>query len=654
MNFKEFYEELKRRNVIKSALTYLVISWIITQVVTTVLPTFGAPEYIQKTFVFILILGFPLWVVFSWVYELTPTGLQKTKNVSSNQSITNQTNSRLNKILLLSLGIAIVLLSINLIQGNSIELQKNEISINTKDFGSNSIAVLAFADMSPDKDQEYFSDGISEEILNLLAKIPDLKVISRTSSFSYKGKDQDIKVIGEELQVRNVLEGSIRKAGNTFRITAQLIDTEDGTHVWSETYDRDIEDIFKIQDEIAATVTDKLKVTLLGEAKVASKKTNTEAYNMFLQAKAYINQGNKEKNEQGIKLLKNAIKIDPNFAQAWVLLSTGYSRSISNYGVRPMSYFDSVFIMAKQAIQLDPNSSEAVSNLAYSYLVDGDNINSRLYSEKALQLNKNDAKANNIYGLLLRNSGEVDKAIPYFEKVAQIDPVRVGVFNYNLGTCYQFLEMIPEGVHYYKKILESRGFSAITHQQLAECAVYTNDKEEVLHHIDELIKGDESNLLNLNRSGMYLSYFKDFEKANTYFEKVYNHPKFTHLDYAESAIGVAYQLIRKGETKKGNRILDETFKVTSDKFGFDTDFWEYCWNYARIEAIRGNTDAAIKHVERMIKGGFLMYRLANMDPYLKGVHDDPRFIKLMNNLESKVSKMRNKVIARNMELMKKN
>lgn len=219
-----------------------------------------------------------------------------TKNVVPEHSITNKTSNRLNYVIIGSLVIAIALLTYSIASQKQVVSESNLESISegaseslisneivTAVATAKSIAVLAFADMSPEKDQEYFSDGISEEILNLLAKVPDLKVISRTSSFSLKGKGLDIKEIGKKLHVNHVLEGSIRKSGNTFRITAQLINVTTGAHIWSETYDRNMEDIFKIQDEIATKVTQQLRVSLLG-IPLTSTTANTEAYKLYLQA----------------------------------------------------------------------------------------------------------------------------------------------------------------------------------------------------------------------------------------------------------------------------------------------------------------------------------------------------------------------------------
>ena len=222
MNWNNYWRELKRRNVIKAGLAYLIVAWLITQVLSIVLPTFEAPPSILKSVLIIILIGFPVWIVFSWIYEFTPDGIIKTTNIEPKNSMMPKTGSRLNKVIIFSLFLAVIVLVIDKFYNKPVQVLN---------YGDKSIAVLAFADMSPDKNHEYFSDGISEELLNILVKIPELKVISRTSSFSYKEKDLTATEIGKELKVSHILEGSIRKAGNTVRITAQLINTKDGSHV---------------------------------------------------------------------------------------------------------------------------------------------------------------------------------------------------------------------------------------------------------------------------------------------------------------------------------------------------------------------------------------------------------------------------------------
>ena len=345
---KRFYQELQRRNVIKAAISYVVFSWIFIQAASILYPSFGWGQQAISNTLIVLMIVFPLWLVFAYVFEWTPQGFKKTDDVAEETSVAQTTGKKMNAIIIVGLALAVVLLLADRI----FSLTAAEDTDTTID---KSIAVLAFADMSPEKDQEYFSDGISEEILNLLAKIPDLKVISRTSSFSYKGKEQNIKKIGEELQVAHVLEGSIRKAGNTFRITAQLIDTRDGAHIWSETYDRPMDSIFKVQDEIAGRVTRQLKATLLGE--LASATVDPGAYELYLQARQVDRQRTAEASKNAETLMRRSIAIDSSYAPAWDWLSAIIYDQIYTYSTLPMAQESIAMGMdaAKRAIDLDPD-----------------------------------------------------------------------------------------------------------------------------------------------------------------------------------------------------------------------------------------------------------------------------------------------------------
>jgi len=259
------YHELKRRNVFRVGIAYLALSWLLTEVSGTLFPAFGIPDWGVRFVVIVFALGFVPALIISWVYELTPEGLKREKDVVRDTSITHLTARRLDvfTIGLIVVALAFILfdrlwLSPRLEQLTATAAEAVTDSVQTAapepaehQYPPNSIAVLPFVNMSDDPGNEYFSDGISEELLNLLAKIPELRVISRSSAFSFKGKDFDMPTIAAQLNVAHVLEGSVRKAGNQVRITAQLIEASTDTHLWSETYDRTLDDIFSIQDEIA-------------------------------------------------------------------------------------------------------------------------------------------------------------------------------------------------------------------------------------------------------------------------------------------------------------------------------------------------------------------------------------------------------------------
>src|SRR5215472_4561008 len=248
---KNFFAELKRRNVIRPAILYVGTVWALAQGISQIGPSVGAPVWATRWFLVAAGIGFPFWIALAWFYKFTPEGLKRESEIDPAESIKQHTRRKLDFAIIGALAVAVVLL---LTDRFVLRHGVNETISET------SIAVLPFVDMSQAKDQGYFSDGISEELLNLLAKIPQLKVAARTSSFSFKGKGVEIPEIARQLHVANVLEGSVRRSGEQVRITAQLIRAAEGYHLWSETYDRKMDDIFKIQDEIAGEVVKELKV----------------------------------------------------------------------------------------------------------------------------------------------------------------------------------------------------------------------------------------------------------------------------------------------------------------------------------------------------------------------------------------------------------
>ena len=315
-------QELKRRNVLRVAIAYLAAAWLLIEVAGTVFPIFDVPEWAVRFIVIVLALGFLPALIFSWVYELTPEGLKREREIVREASTAQMTAKRLD---VLTIGMIVVALGFILTDRLWLDTRLKEQPVESTEtvnapfqapgpayqYPPNSIAVLPFVNMSSDVEQEYFSDGISEELLNLLARLPELQVIARTSSFAYKGTDVKIADIAQELNVAHVLEGSVRKSGNQVRITAQLIRSTDSSHLWSATYDRTLDNIFAIQDEIAAAVVGELRVTLLGEAVPQATATDPEAYALYLQGRHLTDRLTKEAYEEAELLLKGSLAIIP-------------------------------------------------------------------------------------------------------------------------------------------------------------------------------------------------------------------------------------------------------------------------------------------------------------------------------------------------------
>jgi len=428
--------ELKRRNVIRVALLYLVAAWVILQVAQLLFEVLKLPDWTSRLVLGLLVLGFPLALIFSWVYELTPEGLKREHQIDRNQSITNATARKLDLIVGGLLVVAIGMLAFDRYADGERRADRAESRAapaaasapHRARSGPASIAVLPFVNMSDDKANDYFSDGLSEELLNVLAKVQGLRVIARTSSFAFKGKDATIADVAKALDVDHVLEGSVRKSGDRVRITAQLIRTADSSHLWSETYDRTLEDVFAMQDEISGEVVDALKVRLLGQnaskAEVGGT-TNARAYEAYLQGLYSVNQGQQEATlRKALEAFDQAVAEDPNYGRA----HAGRARALGHLASNGYEPFDSGFGRAREAaeraVALEPGLAEAWLPLAYiTSTVDLDIPKAQAQFERALALDPGSAEVQGLYANFTLGIGLTDKAIEAGSKAVQLDPI---------------------------------------------------------------------------------------------------------------------------------------------------------------------------------------------------------------------------------------
>jgi TolB-like protein/Tfp pilus assembly protein PilF len=431
-----FIEELKRRNVVRVGIAYVVGAWLLVQGADLIFDLIGADDWVLRALASVLALGFIPAVLFAWAFEITPEGIKKEKDVDRTKSITTHTAKKLDIATMILLMAAIGLLALdrfttpNAVNPAQAGIQPTSDSKNTgsaADTAIRSIAVLPFVDMSPAKDNEYFTDGLTEELLNILAQIKSLQVAGRTSSFAFKGKTEDLREIGEKLNVNTLLEGSVRKDDKSqkIRVTVQLINVEDGYHIWSDTYDRDLEDIFAIQEDIATQVADALKVNLLGEeaAPIATHdRTDLNAYDLYLQGLQKLNTFSFESLPQARSLFEEALLLDPDYQPARQGLALSMLE-MSETGAMPQP----------QAIQL-------VSPLLDTLLAnDPDNSIAHTYRgrilefqrnykgadesfQRALQLNSRNAYTLTTYGRFLFDRGEIDEGLGYLQQAQQIEP----------------------------------------------------------------------------------------------------------------------------------------------------------------------------------------------------------------------------------------
>jgi TolB-like protein/Flp pilus assembly protein TadD len=473
------FQELKRRNVFRVSIAYVVIAWLVLQVADVILNNVAAPDWVFHVILLFLGIGFVLVVVFSWAFEMTPEGLKRESEVDRTHSITPQTGRKLDRLITGVLVLALAYFAIDKFvlsepsgavteQGKRMETLPPEAGQATTDDASpvKSIAVLPFVNMSSDPEQEYFSDGLSEELLNLLAKIPDLKVASRSSSFQFKGEKFDLQDVAAKLNVAHVLEGSVRKSGNQLRITAQLIKADDGYHMWSETYDRSLDNIFAIQDEISAAVVDAMKIELLGEAPKAEV-VNPEAYALWLKGRFVYAKWGKENFETAIDAYRQAIAIEPTFAQAWASLSVAYlTQTNSGYLAR-----EEGLLLARDAVDralaLQPDLPEALARLAVIQAqFEWDWAGATTSVEKALQLAPGNTIVLSAAGNVMSATGNLEAALRHFQGILEIEPLDL-IGLYNTANQLHTLGRQEEAEKTYRQLLELNPQDWGTHTQLA-------------------------------------------------------------------------------------------------------------------------------------------------------------------------------------------
>jgi len=565
--------ELKRRNVFKAAISYIVFSWVLIQATSIFFPILGISEQAMTIVIIGLCVCFPIWIVFSYIFEWTPSGFRRT--VSDTQSMPDDKleGKIMNRVIIAGLSMAVILLIADRVF--------NFTATDSKSY-DNSIAVLAFTDMSPGKDQEYFSDGISEEILNLLSKIPDLKVISRISSFTYKNKEATIEEIGKALKVNHLLQGSVRKSGNSFRITVQLVNVREGSQVWSKIYERPIEDIFIIQDEIAEEVTNMLKISLIGKT-ITSKKVDPEAYTLYLKARQLVDQISAESSASAEDLLRQSIAIDSMYAPSWELLSNVIYKNYYVYTTEGHSVSEGIakaMPAVKKSLALDPDYAPGYSLLALYYNAKWDFRQANINLQKALQLAPEDARVIKSVASHQMHMGKLNQAMTLLKKAISLDPLNSSNF-YNLALYNAWSNNYDEAENTMQKYILMNPSSGMGHYAMADIYLSQGKIEEALEEIDK----------------------------NT-------HPFWNA--YAKSIIYYKQGLLKEG---------DELLKQIIDKFG---DFASP--NIAFLYAYKGDKDNAFKWMEvAYANKDAVLLEILNYSE-MKNLWGDPRWNAFINKL----------------------
>ena len=568
------FTELKRRNVLRAAVLYAGTVWALSQGISQLGPSVGAPDWVTRWFLIASAIGFPFWLAFAWFFEFTPTGLKRESEIDPADSIANHTGRKLNYWIFGVMAVAIVLLVTNTFVLHHGVNEQAAISA-----PPNTIAVLPFTNESSDKQQDYFADGISEDLLNLLTQVQPLRVAARASSFSFRGKGLGIPEIAAKLRVANVLEGSVFKEGDEVRISAQLVRAADGYQIWSHNYDRKLTDIFAIQDGIAKDVVKNLKVKLLGAVPTV-RQTNPKAYVLYLQARQIKNQFTADAFKSSNALLQQALAIDPRYAPAWEALASNFSNEALT-GVLPTDQgFRQAREAARTALAIDPDYAPAHADLGFIAMEQNDLPAAARHLQRALALDSTDINVLGSGASLLTSLARLPPAIAIDEYVLARDPVDPTSF-YDLGSNYLFAGRYDEAIAKYRKTLNlSPGYSG-AHFQLVQALLLQGDASAALAMTQQM-KDPESHLW-----GLALVYRALGQPAK-----------------ADAAL----------QTLIARYAKDEPYII------------------AQIYAYRGEADPAFAWLDKAVQAADSYLSVAQVDPLLDKLHADPRWLPFLRKI----------------------
>jgi TolB-like protein len=459
-----FFQELKRRHVFRVAIAYAVVAWLVVQLVNNLVPLLGVPDWIGKAILILLIAGFPIALVITWGFELTPEGARRT---SANEG--GSARPKLDAVGDKGLGKR----SSKTESGSAASVVK----------GLPSLAVLPFANLSADQDQEYFADGLSEELLNQLAHMRDLRVIGRTSSFAFKGKNEDLRVIGEALGVDHILEGSVRKSRDNVRITAQLIDAANGSHLWSQSYDRRLDDIFAIQDNIAVSVAEAIGVTLgVGDlGRKPGMTRNVAAYDEYLQARAANREFRLEGFERAVEHLKRAIALDPSYALAWLFLRDVYAVGASHVPGKSEEWLRKSDDALARARELIPDSLPVLIAETIRSSLQGKWREAGTLVKGLPVLATNNGADNGVWGIIglfFEQTGQLSLAIENLERQRQAEPLGA-ITAFNLGEAYGCSGQTSAAMAEFDRGLKLEGYGVILRGSALALALGARDRTEI-------------------------------------------------------------------------------------------------------------------------------------------------------------------------------
>ncbi|MFN2621212.1 MAG: tetratricopeptide repeat protein [Chthoniobacterales bacterium] len=592
---KDFFAELKRRNVYKVAVAYAVVSWLLIQGASIFLPAFDAPPWVMKAVLIFLVLGFPIALVFSWAFELTPEGIKLESEIEPNKSITRRTGR---KIVGITVGLAVIAAGLFVFQMVGIPQRRDwAVRSNAEEDGrrsaaslpAKSIAVLPFDNLSRDPDNAYFCEGVQDEILTRLAKVADLKVISRTSTQHFKSAPEDLPEIAKKLGVMHILEGSVQKANDQVRVNVQLINALTDAHLWADTYDRKLTDIFGVESEIAKNIAETLQAKLTGSEKSSIAKAptaNPEAYEAYLKGRFFWNKRTGADLRKAIEYFNQAIAKDPNYALAYAGLADSYLLLPNYGGTSSKEALPPARVAAQKALELDDSLAEAHASLGLLATIELDLDRAANELARAVQLKPNYATAHHWHSLSLMTLARFDPAIAEGKRAIELDPLSL-IINADDSWLYFCARRYDEAEGQARKTLEMDPHFFLAHYYLG---------------------------VALQLKGHLAGAIAEFQKA---FD-INNDP------YSLAALGQAYA--RTGQKEEAVKILARLNEEAKSRYAAP-------YAMALINLGLGEKERAIDELERAYAEGETNYLFViKVDPLLDELRGNPRFEALVQKV----------------------
>ena len=595
MNPRNFFSELKRRNVYKVAVAYVVVAWLLIQAASIFLPAFEAPSWVMKFLIVIVVFACPVVLVLSWAFELTPEGIRLESEVAPNQSITRRTGRKIIGITIVLAVLAAGLMLFQIMRSPPSAVATKIAAPVAEPIENKSIAVLPFDNLSHDPENAYFSEGIQDEILTRLAKIGDFKVVSRTSTEKYKSSPGNLREIARQLGVAHILEGSVQKTTDQVRVNVQLINALNDAHLWAETYDRKLTDIFAVESEIAKAVAENLQAKLNGRAEkvLAARPTeNPQAHELYLKGRYFWNKRTTQNLEKAIGFFQQAIDLDPNYALAYAGLGDAHSIVPIYAGTPPKDDVPKALAAARKAVEIDDSLAEAHTSLANALVMNLPLATAEPEFRRAIELNPNYATAHQWFGECLFGEGRYPEALAELERAHELDPLSL-IINASYGMALAGAGRTAEAIDQLHKAIDLEPNLIAAHSMLGQTFEAEGKLSEAIAEYDKVRE-----LAPTPASYAVLAFAHAKAGRSAEARKILDELTKQSRDRYVSAYALAVVHLALGENEEGLRFLEKAF---DDRDILLQGFYGSIKTDKRLDSLRGNPRFE-RLVERFMSG----------------------------------------------------